>query len=284
MTRYIKTRHYIILLIILSLVINMLASYVSNNRLWYKLLPVMDDKVRNMHLNVAVWDLKSAAENIGAEVGEYTAVIMAINDYKVDGNTIGTISKADYMRLKNHMCYYYTKEFYELMKLYSSIISDMQNFPIPKSVNVKEWVNFTDSWGYERTYGGERTHEGVDVMAQRNIAGIYPVLSMCKGTVEKMGWLELGGYRIGIRSDSGVYYYYAHLDSYEDNLKVGDRVDACSLLGFMGNSGYGTRGTKGQFDVHLHLGIYYTANGSEISYNPYYLLKNLSENVLYYSY
>ena len=62
---------------------------------------------------------------------------------------------------------------------------------------------------------------------------------MSSGTVEKVGWLELGGWRIGIRSPSGAYLYYAHLYSYSRDWKEGDTVEAGELLGFMGDSGYG---------------------------------------------
>ena len=34
-----------------------------------------------------------------------------------------------------------------------------------------------------------------------------PLLAVCDGVVEKKGWLELGGWRIGIRGDDGIYYY-----------------------------------------------------------------------------
>ena len=47
-----------------------------------------------------------------------------------------------------------------------------------------------------------------------------------------MGWLELGGYRIGIRSTHGAYLYYAHLDSYRKGLAIGDMVKAGDILGY----------------------------------------------------
>lgn len=120
-------------------------------------------------------------------------------------------------------------------------------------------------------------------MASENIRGLYPVVSVSDGTVTNIGWLEKGGYRIGITSNSGTYYYYAHLDSYA-NLKKGDEVVAGELLGFMGDSGYGPEGTKGQFAVHLHFGIYYQKDGKEISVNPYYVLLSLKNKKLKYSY
>ena len=89
--------------------------------------------------------------------------------------------------------------------------------------------------------------------------------------------LEQGGWRIGIQSDLGVYYYYAHLDSYEKAFEEGERVVAGQILGRMGDSGYGKEpGTKGNFAVHLHVGIYVKdALGHERAINPYWYLKRL---------
>lgn len=46
-------------------------------------------------------------------------------------------------------------------------------------------------------------HEGCDIMAVNNVSGFYPVISVTDGTVENLGWLEKGGYRVGIRSNNG---------------------------------------------------------------------------------
>jgi murein DD-endopeptidase MepM/ murein hydrolase activator NlpD len=118
-------------------------------------------------------------------------------------------------------------------------------------------------------------------MASNNLRGFFPIISITDGVVEKMGWLEQGGYRIGIRSEAGGYFYYAHLASYAPELNIGDSVIAGQLLGFMGDSGYGSEGTIGQFDVHLHLGIYVNSEASdsgEMSVNPYCILRILEKN------
>ena len=146
-------------------------------------------------------------------------------------------------------------------------------FPVPEFTSDKSMkVTYENSWMNERTYGGERGHEGTDIMASKNERGLYPIISMTDGVVEKMGWLDKGGYRIGILSPKGTYFYYAHLDSYAD-LKVGDEIKAGDILGFMGDSGYGPEGTTGKFAVHLHLGIYVYPNGKEMSINPYWILR-----------
>ena len=163
---------------------------------------------------------------------------------------------------------------------YDEIIDDLQYFPVPVSNLHSEYtVNYIDSWNALRTYGGERGHEGTDIMANVDEPGIYPVLSMTDGTIEKMGWLEKGGWRVGIMSDSGIFYYYAHLDSYMD-IEVGDNIRAGDVIGYMGNSGYGPEGTKGMFATHLHIGIYVYPEGKETAVNPYPFLKKIEEKKL----
>jgi len=161
-----------------------------------------------------------------------------------------------------------------------AVWNDVTYFPVPvSSRNKKYQVSYVDSWMSERTFGGKRGHEGCDIMASEDKPGLYPVISMTDGVVENMGWLEKGGYRIGIRAPLGGYFYYAHLDCYAD-LKEKAEVKAGDVLGFMGNSGYGPEGTKGMFATHLHLGIYIYPDGKEVSINPYWILRTIEEKKL----
>ncbi|MDE7365771.1 MAG: M23 family metallopeptidase [Lachnospiraceae bacterium] len=179
-------------------------------------------------------------------------------------------SPGDYFR------YHHGKEDYDTVfaEQLEAVRRDLNCFPVEKSY-IQD-VSYVDSWYGERTFGGERRHEGTDIMSIPNVSGEIPVISMTDGKVKNIGWLRLGGWRIGIESETGIYYYYAHLHSYATNLKEGDPVYAGQLLGFMGDSGYGEEGTTGMFDVHLHVGIYfYDAQGREISMNPYSFLQEL---------
>ena len=158
--------------------------------------------------------------------------------------------------------------------------NDVIYFPIPQSTKHEEYVvTYVDSWMCERTFGGKRGHEGCDLIASKDRPGLYPVVSMTDGTIVSKGWLTKGGYRIGVQAPSGAYFYYAHLDSYSD-IQKGDEVLAGDILGFMGNSGYGVKGTKGMFATHLHLGIYLYPENQEISYNPYWILRMIEEKKL----
>lgn len=156
-----------------------------------------------------------------------------------------------------------------------AVFGDVTCFPVGKIENLPSaGYSYIDSWQYARNYGGDRLHEGCDIMADYNQRGIYPIYSATDGMVEKIGWLKLGGYRIGIRSSSGAYYYYAHLAEYAKEFEVGEEIKAGTLLGFMGDTGYGeVPGTYGKFDVHLHFGIYFNdETGAEYAMNPYQVL------------
>ena len=172
------------------------------------------------------------------------------------------------------------ENYQEYMETTKMIWDDVKYFPVPEFTNNSKYrVSYVDTWMSSRTYGGERGHEGTDIMASENERGLYPVVSMTDGIVSKKGWLEKGGYRIGITSPGGAYFYYAHLDSYAD-IDIGDEVHAGDILGFMGDSGYGPEGTVGQFDVHLHLGIYVYPNGQEMSINPYWVLRYIENRTV----
>lgn len=172
----------------------------------------------------------------------------------------------------------------ELYYYYQMVFADLIYFPVPLQQAGVESVSYVDSWGASRTYGGERLHEGTDLMASNNRRGFFPVISVSDGVVEKKGWLSQGGYRIGIRAPGGAYFYYAHLYNYAPELSEGDEVKAGQLLGFMGDSGYGEEGTIGKFDVHLHFGIYINSKEGEMSVNPYWVLKYLERHKLTFDY
>ncbi len=104
----------------------------------------------------------------------------------------------------------------------SAVWDDLERFPVGTvASDGNAGVSFADSWMQSRNFGGERGHEGCDIMASVNERGIYPIYSVSDGVVENVGWLRLGGYRIGIRSPSGAYFYYAHLAEYAKEFEVG---------------------------------------------------------------
>ena len=190
----------------------------------------------------------------------------------------------DYLELLHQ---YQSSRVQELTGMERAVWQDLKYFPVPLSQKDSSLVtSFENSWMFDRSFGGNRGHEGTDIMASFNERGHYPVVSITDGVVEKVGWLKLGGYRIGIRAPGGGYFYYAHLSDYAREFQEGDQIKAGELLGFMGDSGYGEEeGTVGKFAVHLHLGIYVNdSTGAELSVNPYWVLKWLEEKRLNYQF
>lgn len=148
----------------------------------------------------------------------------------------------------------------ELIKKVKLRRAYLLNYPLFKPhqytfpVSGKPW--YQDSWGAERE-GGKRQHEGTDLFAQEGT----PIYNVCAGKIEKLGWNRLGGERVGIRGDDGNYYYYAHLQTIEPSLKIGQKITQGVKIGTMGHTGDALTTPD-----HLHFGIE-LPNGSWI--NPY---------------
>jgi len=166
---------------------------------------------------------------------------------------------------------YKKKDMKRLYLMYKQMLKDIGVFPIP---NEAQYI-YADSWEANRDYKGPRKHLGTDVIDINNSRGNIPIVSMTDGVVERMGWNEKGGWRVGIRAPSGAYFYYAHLDSFSHAIKEGMEIKAGQCIGYMGDSGYGKEpGTVGNFPVHLHLGIMLDISfvKGEVWVNPYNIL------------
>lgn len=214
-------------------------------------------------------------QETGCSIGELLSVWMPRYGYALKGDE--NLEEETYQTWKGYYEQIRPGQFESLQKAYQAIWDDVEYFP------VSDEARYENSWMAERTYGGKRGHEGTDLMPPKNRAGYYPVYSMTDGVVERMGWLPQGGWRIGIRSPGGAYFYYAHLDSYAQGLEEGSSVQAGEMLGYMGDTGYGSEGTRGKFDVHLHLGIYIrTERFEELSVNPYWVLRSAEGHKLKY--
>lgn len=103
-----------------------------------------------------------------------------------------------------------------------------------------------DTWMEPRENG--RAHEGQDFFAPRGT----PVFSATFGYIIRIiRDSNLGGNAVTIIGAGGRRYYYAHMDRFADNLRVGQEVAADTVIGFVGNSG-----NAGATPPHLHFGVY----------------------------
>src|SRR5690625_4858193 len=153
----------------------------------------------------------------------------------------------------------------KVFKKFQDINLTKRDFPVSLNHN----YSYRSTWGDQRGFGGLRIHEGTDIFANYGT----PVKSTTYGVIEMMGWNLYGGWRIGIRDVNNIYHYYAHLNGYNENIKVGQIVKPGDPLGSVGSSGYGPPGTSGKFPPHLHYGMYKDNGYSEWSFDPYPYLR-----------
>lgn len=112
---------------------------------------------------------------------------------------------------------------------------------------------FADTWGAPRS--GGRRHKGVDMFAPRNT----PLQAVVNGSV-RFSSNSLGGLSTHVYGDDGTTYYYTHLEGHPTNISSGQRVNAGTVVGFLGNSG-NARYTS----PHLHFEI----RPGGVAVNPY---------------
>ncbi len=265
-----KAGSYLAFLIFLTIVDVQLSGILYQQSVAYQQsgLRPESDSFRQLSLSEKLLtELIEARRCSGMRPGELLAILLS--DASGSARPPGTDPEDSYVKWKLAMMRYNPQGFARASGFYAAILDDIECFPV-----AAKGVVYENSWMFERNYGGRRGHEGTDLMPPENLRGQYQVVSMTDGVVEKIGWLPLGGYRIGIRAPSGGYFYYAHLDSYSKDFRVGESVSAGTVLGRMGDTGYGPEGTRGKFDVHLHLGIYIrTEDTKELSVNPYWALR-----------
>lgn len=152
------------------------------------------------------------------------------------------------------------------------VIADGKAFPVARS-NYLSLLELPNNWHAPRLrlidgrWKLVGVHEGIDIAAEQGT----PVVSMTPGVVESAGWTFYSGTRVGVLGSDGRYYLYAHLSDVAVGVTAGARVNAGSLLGLIGNTGYGPAGHRDEFPPHLHFGI---LAGSDWV-NPYPTLASL---------
>ncbi len=134
----------------------------------------------------------------------------------------------------------------------SSIV--MKRFPLQGQ------CYYGNTWGAAR--GGGRLHEGVDMIAAEGKL-LYAVVD---GTITKQYWDSpgaLAGNGLRVAEDNGTYFTYLHMSGFAPGIKVGTKVKAGDVIGFVGNTGSSAT-------PHLHFEIH---PGGGAAVNPYPYVK-----------
>lgn len=92
---------------------------------------------------------------------------------------------------------------------------------------------FSDDWMFPRYFPTPHLHEGTDIIAD---AGT-PVLASGPGVLAALNETPVGGLVAWVVGDNGDSYYYAHMLGYAEGVVAGQRVDAGTVIGYVGNTG-----------------------------------------------
>jgi Membrane proteins related to metalloendopeptidases len=118
---------------------------------------------------------------------------------------------------------------------------------------------------YVDTYGGFRGdvpgnwHHGDDIFAAIGT----PVVAVADGTLNRVGWERLGGWRLWVRDAMRNQFYYAHLSGYSPLALHSKRVKAGDVIGFIGNTGDAfTTSPHLHFEIHPHQLLRLKYNGA----------------------
>ena len=106
---------------------------------------------------------------------------------------------------------------------------------------------------YADTYGAFRAdvpgnwHHGDDIIAPLGA----PVVAVASGTINRVGWEKVGGWRLWVRDSASDEFYYAHLSGYAPSDFHSKHVRAGQVIGFVGNTGDAFGGAP-----HVHFEIH----------------------------
>jgi len=118
---------------------------------------------------------------------------------------------------------------------------------------------FVDTYGALRSDVPGNWHHGDDIFAPLGT----PVVAVADGTINRVGWNPVGGWRLWVRDDGGDEFYYAHLSGYTRATLRSKRVRAGEVIGFVGNTGDAiTTSPHLHFEIHPRSLLHLEYNGA----------------------
>jgi hypothetical protein len=119
--------------------------------------------------------------------------------------------------------------------------------------------SYVDTYGAFRGDVPGNWHHGDDIFA----AVGTPVVAVADGTLNRVGWEHLGGWRLWVRDAMRNEFYYAHLSGYSPLALHSKHIHAGDVIGFIGNTGDAfTTSPHLHFEIHPHQLLRLDYNGA----------------------
>lgn len=125
----------------------------------------------------------------------------------------------------------------------SAALGNMQGYAFP----VLGESNYSNTWGAARASTGR--HEGTDIFAAEGT----PIIAIADGTLDRVGWNSIGGYRFWLFDKYGNGFYYAHESAFAPVAQDGASVRAGDVIAFVGHTG-DAQGTPDHVHFEVHPG------------------------------
>jgi murein DD-endopeptidase MepM/ murein hydrolase activator NlpD len=128
------------------------------------------------------------------------------------------------------------------------------------------------SWNCGSTYSNSdfnSSHIGIDIWAALNT----PVAATVSGTLVYTGNNAYSGNKVTIKTSTGWYHFFCHLNSLAPGIVNGATVTAGQIIGYVGSTGTASNGV-----VHLHYSLYPDDNYNA-GINPWSLLNAVETSV-----
>lgn len=122
-----------------------------------------------------------------------------------------------------------------------ALVQGMGRFP------VAGLAHYYDDWLNPRFTPKPHLHKGLDIFADFGT----PIRAPDAGRITQFSEHGAGGIAVWMRGTDNTSYYFAHMLERAEDLKVGQRVEIGTVLGFVGDTGNAQGGTP-----HLHFEIH----------------------------
>ena len=199
------------------------------------------------HLAAKLVDLLAWDMDFFQDVHKGDEIRMIVEKKMVDGSFLsyGSILAAEYSgHVSTQRFFWYDDEDRNVADFYTSDGNSIRKEFLKTPLKFSRISSGYSHHRYHPVLHRYKQHLGIDYAAPVGT----PVSSVASGTVVKIGTRGPSGNLVAVKHANGFTSYYAHLSRFAKGIKVGDKIEQKSVVGFVGMTGRAT-------GPHLHFGL-----------------------------
>jgi murein DD-endopeptidase MepM/ murein hydrolase activator NlpD len=201
----------------------------------------------NPHLAANLVDLLAWDMDFFQDVREGDEIRMIVEKKKVNGDFLayGSVLAAEYRgHVSTQRFFWFADDQHSVADFYTKNGESIRKEFLKTPLKFSRISSGYSHHRYHPVLHRYKQHLGIDYAAPVGT----PVWSVASGTVAKIGKSGPSGNLVAVKHANGFTSYYAHLSRFAKGIKVGDKVEQKSVVGFVGMTGRAT-------GPHLHFGL-----------------------------